>query len=225
MATALVTGARGFAGAWLGGFGLALVAGVLAMRIPETEPMIGGATPTPLVHRAAIGPGLALFAGVAAMTGFFALGGPHAARLGLEAWSMVFVVFGGVVVVSRIAFARLPDRLPPMRVVAIALLACAAGTTVAAAASGVATLLVGAAILAVGVALLTPAVFAAIFGMVPSGERGAAAGTASAFIDLAFGGGRPGGFRRGSGDRAGGCHRGAAWSADAAARGGRRLRA
>ena len=151
--------------------------------------MIGDATPTPLVHRAAIGPGLALFAGVAAMTGFFALGGPHAARLGLEAWSVVFLVFGGVVVVSRVAFARLPDRLPPMRVVAIALLACAAGTTVAAAASGVATLLVGAAILAVGVALLTPAVFAAIFGMVPSGERGAAAGTASAFIDLAFGGG------------------------------------
>ena len=178
----------GFAWAWLGGFGLALVAGALAMRIPETAPRLGVAAPTPLLHRAAIGPGLALFAGVAAMTGFFALGGPHGARLGLEAWSVVFLVFGGVVVVSRIAFARLPDRLPPMRVVAMALLACAAGTTVVAAASGVATLLVGAAILAVGVALLTPAVFAAIFGMVSPGERGAAAGTASAFIDLAFGG-------------------------------------
>jgi MFS family permease len=180
----------GYGGAWLGGFALALLAAVLATRIPETAPMVGpGARTAPLIHRAAIAPGLALFVGVAAMSGFFALGGPHAERLGLEAWSVAFLVFGGVVVGSRIAFARLPDRLPPMRVAAVALLCCGIGSVAAALSTGITGLLAGAAVLAVGIALITPAVFAAIFAQVPSSERGAAAGTASAFIDLGFGGG------------------------------------
>ena len=37
--------------------------------------------------------------------------------------------------------------------------------------------------------VLTPAIFAAIFMIVPGHERGAAAGTATIFIDLGFGGG------------------------------------
>jgi MFS family permease len=49
--------------------------------------------------------------------------------------------------------------------------------------------LVGAAVLGVGTALLTPAVFVAIFAVVPDSERGSAAGTASVFIDLGLGGG------------------------------------
>jgi len=123
------------------------------------------------------------------MTGFFLLGGPRAERLGLEAWSVAFLVFGGVVVASRIAFARLPDRLPPVRVIAIALVLCALGSLLAAVATSIGALLLGAAVLAVGVALLTPAVFVAIFRVVPAAERGAAAGTATIFIDLGFGGG------------------------------------
>jgi MFS family permease len=180
----------GFGAAWLGGFGLALVAVALAARVPETAPaMTDGAPSVPLIHRAALGPGLALLTGVVAMTGFFLLGGPRAERLGLEAWSVAFLVFGGVVVASRIAFARLPDRLPPVRVIAIALVLCALGSLLAAVATSIGALLLGAAVLAVGVALLTPAVFVAIFRMVPAAERGAAAGTATIFIDLGFGGG------------------------------------
>jgi MFS family permease len=180
----------GFGAAWLGGFGLALVAVALAARVPETAPaMTDGAPSVPLVHRAALGPGLALLTGVVAMTGFFLLGGPRAERLGLEAWSVAFLVFGGVVVASRIAFARLPDRLPPVRVIAIALVLCALGSLLAAVATSIGALLLGAAVLAVGVALLTPAVFVAIFRVVPAAERGAAAGTATIFIDLGFGGG------------------------------------
>jgi MFS family permease len=51
------------------------------------------------------------------------------------------------------------------------------------------SLLVGSAVLAVGVAFLTPAVFAALFALVPASERGSAAGTASVFIDLGLGAG------------------------------------
>ena len=50
-------------------------------------------------------------------------------------------------------------------------------------------LILGAVVLAVGVAFSTPAFFGAIFATVSESERGAAAGTASAFIDLGLGGG------------------------------------
>jgi hypothetical protein len=50
-------------------------------------------------------------------------------------------------------------------------------------------LFIGSAILAVGVAFTTPAFFSAIFSRVPASERGSASGTASLFLDLAFGGG------------------------------------
>ena len=43
--------------------------------------------------------------------------------------------------------------------------------------------------MALGVAFSTPAFFAAIFATAGPGERGAASGTASAFIDLGLGGG------------------------------------
>jgi MFS family permease len=45
-------------------------------------------------------------------------------------------------------------------------------------------LVAGAVLLGAGVALLTPAIFAAIFGRVEPTRRGAAAATASIFIDL-----------------------------------------
>ena len=50
-------------------------------------------------------------------------------------------------------------------------------------------LFVGAAMMAVGVAFVTPAFFAAIARGLDPSERGAAFGTVSVFLDLAFGGG------------------------------------
>jgi MFS family permease len=178
----------GFPVAWIGAAGLALLAGLLALRIPETSPSLGRATPSaPWIHRAAIAPGIALGLGVATMSAFFALGGPHAERIGLQAWSVTYLLFGGVVVAARLALARLPDRYPAIPVIVLALSLCGVGTLLTAVTPGVAGLLVGAGVLAVGVALLTPAVFAAIFAIVSPAERGVASGTASAFIDLGFG--------------------------------------
>ncbi len=186
----LLLEAGGFGLAWIGGAGLAAVAVILALRLPETAARLDPDAPAaPMFHRAAIGPGLALLAGVAAMSGFMLLAGPRAEALGLDGWSLTFLVFGGVVVVSRIVFARLPDRVQPMRLGAASLTVSALGLAIAAALPGVVALLVGAVVLAVGVALMTPALFAATFNAVPAAERGAAAGTATLFIDLGFGGG------------------------------------
>ncbi len=179
--------AGGFAAAWVGGAALALVSAILAWRLPDLgAPPDPDAPAPPIIHRAAIGPGLALFTGVAAMSAFLLLVGPHAERLGMATWSVTFLVFGGVVVACRLAFARLPDRAPPMRLGAAALALAAAGLAVAAIADGIIGLLAGTAILGVGVAFMTPALFAAVFSRVPASERGVAAGTQSLFIDLGF---------------------------------------
>lgn len=188
-------GTGGFPLAWSIGLILCLIAALLAGRLPETlsstEPAAGQAptaspAPMPLIHRAALGPGFALMTGVAAMAAFLLLVGPHAERTGLETWSISFLLFGGVVIGCRIAFARLPDRVPPMRLAGCALVLVATGTASSAMAPGVPGLLVGTALLAAGVAFLTPAVFAAVFSRVPAPERGAAAGTTTVFIDLGF---------------------------------------
>ena len=186
---ALVDGV-GFGAAWAAAAALGLVSAALAARIPETaDPAQAEGEPTPLIHRAAVGPGLALMAGVAAMSGFLLLGGPHSDANGLEAWSVAFLVFGGVVVACRILLARLPDRLPPMRLGAAALGLAAAGLALVAGSVDSVGLLAGTAVLAAGVSLMTPALFAATFAGVPPSERGAASGTATLFIDLGFGGG------------------------------------
>ena len=132
---------------------------------------------------------MALFAGVAATAGFLALAGLRATEINFEAWSSIPLVYGAIVVSCRLIFARVPDRLPPLRLGAGSLAACTIGLAVLAVAPSPAGMLAGAAVLGLGIAFLTPAIFAAIFSIVPAHERGAAAGTATVFIDLGFGGG------------------------------------
>lgn len=176
--------------AWIGGAALSLVAAALAMALPETSTHDrADAGPMRLFHPAAVGPGIALFTGITAMAGFLGFAALHARDVGMDGSGPALLVFGMVVVGCRIVFARLPDRLPPFRLGAAALALTAIGLTGVALFDSPAGLLVGAAICAVGVAFITPAIFAAILARVRPGERGAAMGTASVFIDLAFGGG------------------------------------
>lgn len=180
---------RGFGPAWVGAAALSLTAALLATRIPETRPDGDEVAPTPLLHRGALVPAFALFCGVAAMAGFLAFAVVHARAVGLETWSLVMVLFGATVVVCRTVFARLPDRVEPMRLVGVSLLVTAAGFVLLGSVPRPAAVLGGALLLGVGTAFLTPAVFAAVFAAVPASERGSAAATTSIFIDLGFGGG------------------------------------
>lgn len=185
--------AGGFALAWVGGAGLALVAAALAWRLPETARLDARSSRSDrhaFLHRAALAPSLVLFTAIVGMGGFFAFVAIYATdHLGLDGTGGVLLLFGAIVVVTRIVFAKLPDRVPPFQLGTVALGLCAAGLAIAGAVTNVAGLLIGASLLALGVAFTTPAVFAAIFARVPALERGAASGTASLFIDLGFGGG------------------------------------
>jgi MFS family permease len=207
----------GFPRVWEGIGSLLLLATVLAARVPETHSPAAGPVPSaPLVHRAALVPGIGLFAGVAAVAGFLAFASLRAAEVGLNLWSATLGVFGIVVVTCRVVFAKVPDRTPPMRLAAASLAASALGLLITASGSAAWNLFLGATVLAVGTAFLTPAVFAAVFSRVPASQRGSAAGTTSAFLDLGFSGGPvvfglvaaassiPGAFIAGAGLAAGG---------------------
>ncbi len=84
-------------------------------------------------------------------------------------------------------FAKVPDRLPSLPLGAASLVAIGTGLFVMAIWQTPAGLLLGAVVVAVGVTFSTPAFFSAIFATASPSERGAAAGTASACIDLGFG--------------------------------------
>jgi predicted MFS family arabinose efflux permease len=143
----------------------------------------------PLIHRASIGPGLGLLTGIAAMAGFFAFVALHAEAIGFVDWSLILLEFGAIVIGTRLVFAKVPDRIAPYRLGSAALALTAAGIAVVALVPDSVGLFVGAGILAVGVAFTTPAFFAAALARVSSHERGAAMGTMSVSIDLAFGAG------------------------------------
>jgi predicted MFS family arabinose efflux permease len=185
----------GFDLAWLGAAALGLVAAAIAWRLPETwtppQPSPGQPAPRPaaLFHRAAIGPGLALFAGVAAMAGFFAFVALYAQDIGMGGARYVLLAFGLTVVIVRIAFATLPDRVAPLRLGASALALTGIGLLIAGIVPEPIGLFAAAVVMAVGVAFLTPAVFSFLFARISATERGSAMGTASLFLDLAFGGG------------------------------------
>ena len=61
------------------------------------------------------------------MGGFLAFASLYGVRVGLANASLSLLVYGGVVVVCRIAFARVPDRLPPLALGAAALGTIAVG--------------------------------------------------------------------------------------------------
>jgi MFS family permease len=176
--------------AWLGGAGLAFAATAMAAFIGETAPpRVDDAPPTPLFNRAALTPGLAIFAGTTAMGGFLGFVALHAPRVGMDGSGPVLLLFGAVVIVCRVAFAKLPDRVPPFRLAAAALVIAAAGMGVSSVFVSVPGLLAGATLLAIGMAFVTPAIFAATLSRVTAAERGSALATVSIFIDLAFGAG------------------------------------
>ena len=186
----LLLGIGGFNLAWLGAALLALAAAGLAIRLPKGETKPVDEAPAPLIHRGVLWPSAGLFSGVAAMAGFLAFVAIYGRDvLHMAGSGPVLLVFGLTVVGCRIAFAKLPDQVPPFRLASAALAVMAIGLALAGTITTVPGLIVSAGIMGAGVAFVTPAFFAAMMARVSPSERGAAFGTVSIFLDLAFGGG------------------------------------
>jgi predicted MFS family arabinose efflux permease len=180
----------GFTAAWYGAATLAVLAAVVVSGMGETASRRTAADgPAPLIHRKALPVALGFFTSVVAMGGFLAFAALQADAVGLKGTSLPLFVYGSVVVIGRIAFAKVPDRLPPLRLGSAALALMAFGLTVTAVWGTAAGMIVGTALLGLGVTFSTPAFFSAAFATAAPSERGAASGTVSACLDLGLGGG------------------------------------
>lgn len=178
----------GFTAAWWAAGGLAVVAALVALLVPETraEPEPDAARP-PLIHWPAVPLSLAFFTSLVTVGGFLAFAALHAEEIDLARTSLPLLVYGSVIVFCRLVFAGLPDRLPSLPLGAASLAAIAVGVAVVALWREPAGMFAGVCVTAVGVAFCTPAFFSAIFATAAPSERGAAAGTASIFLDLGLG--------------------------------------
>lgn len=179
----------GYDAAWYGAAALSLLAAALVMAIPEPvrDPDGEGDGHGRLIHRPGIPVSLGFCASLAAISGFLTFASLRAGEVGLSNTSLALLTYGLVIVFCRVAFARVPDRLPPLPLGAASLVTIALGLVLVAGWSDPVGMMTGVVVMAVGVAFSTPAFFAAIFATAAPSERGAAAGTASAFIDLGLG--------------------------------------
>jgi predicted MFS family arabinose efflux permease len=186
----LLVARSGFSAAWLGAAALALLSAVVALFLGETHvPEAGDHPPGHLIHWPSVPVALGFLAAVAAMGGYLAFAALRADQIGLGNTSLPLFAYGSTVVVCRVAFARVPDRLPSLPLGAAALAAMALGLVTIATSQGAVGLLAGTVLLATGVAFSTPAFFSAIFARAGSSERGAASATASIALDLGLGAG------------------------------------
>ncbi|HUG94558.1 MAG TPA: MFS transporter [Pleomorphomonadaceae bacterium] len=174
---------------WIAAAAVAALATVICLFLTETRPeptedSAGGR----LLHRAGVLPGVVLMAGVWGMAGYFTLAPLYAVRdLGLAGASPYLLAFGGVVILARLVGAKLPDRVGARQLSGSAMVITAAGLLIMGLWADPIGLMVGTVVLALGVAFTTPALALLAMSGVPAAQRGAALGTFSAFIDLAFG--------------------------------------
>ena len=173
--------------AWYGATALSVAAAVLVLTIAEPERDNSEAGHGKLIHRPGVPISLGFFTSLAAVSGFLAFASLHSREIGLSNTSVALFTYGSVVVFCRIVFARVPDRLPSLPLAAGSLVAIGCGLSVIALWHHPGGLMTGVVIMAVGVTFSTPAFFSAIFATAKPSERGAAAGTASASIDLGLG--------------------------------------
>ncbi|MEO6058506.1 MAG: MFS transporter [Candidatus Limnocylindria bacterium] len=178
----------GFNAVWVVAAGVALLSGLLALGVPDTRGSdVRDATPFRLFHPRAVLPGLVLMAGAWGMAGWFAFVSLYALHLGLDGAAPYLSVYAAVVIGLRLLGAKAPDRIGARRLSGLAMVVAAVGLTVMGLWTDPTGLLIGTVIYGSGVAFMFPALGLLVVSAVPASERGAALGTFTVFLDLAFG--------------------------------------
>jgi MFS family permease len=167
---------------------LDLVAGAAA---PETRPNVEPAEHRTglarVLHPAGIFPGIVMFTSVVGFAGYSTFLPLYVDELGLDGSRVVLLVYGLILVAIRLFGARIPDVVGVSRAGLVGQSFSVVGLITMGVVQTVPGLFTGTAIFAVGQALTFPAFMALAVGNAPPAERGTAAGTTTAFVDLGFG--------------------------------------
>lgn len=189
----VVLDAADYDSVWIVSALLALAAGLLALFARETLTDEARAATRasherpPLLNRSALAPGLVLFLGLCGLAGFTELVPLYVNDIGLDDSRLVFLLYGCLILVVRIAGAKLPDRLGSRRAGSLALIGGAAGLAVMAAWSSIAGLILGTILFAAGMSLMYPAMLTLALTGIDDSERASVVGTVSTFFDLSQG--------------------------------------
>jgi MFS family permease len=179
--------AFGFNIVWLASAALTMVAVVLLAPMPETRPTDLVPEKMRLIHRKGVAPGVVIAASVWAFAGFTSFVVLYARELGLRGAREMFALLSVIVLVIRVAGAKLPDWLGARRTASLSLVASMLGLVTLWAFASPRGLAAGTALLAVGAALAFPALMSLTIGRVGPAERSSVVGTFTAFIDLGWG--------------------------------------
>ena len=178
---------------WIVSALLALAAGMLALATRETltdsarAAMRSSDERQPLLNRSALPAGIVLFLGLCGLAGFTELVPLYVKDIGLDDSSLVFLLYGVLILVVRIAGAKLPDRLGSRRAGSLALIGGASGLAVMVAWSSIAGLILGTILFAAGMSLMYPAMLTLALTGVDDSQRASVVGTVSTFFDLSQG--------------------------------------
>jgi MFS family permease len=149
------------------------------------------AEPHPLIAPEAVGPGFAIALasmGYAAIATFVVL---HLEARGIGQGATVFAAFAAMLVITRLVFGHLPDRIGAAPVAIVATLGEAVGLALIAVAQTLPVALAGGLVMGAAFSLLNPALMLIALGRVSQRARGAAMGTYTAFFDAGVGLGAP----------------------------------
>jgi MFS family permease len=170
----------------------ALASVVVTILFVERTPaqLVGVRGSAPRFHRAALGPGSLLGAGVAGFAVFIAFTPALADEVGLGGASSVFAVYSLLCLAVRIFGARIPERIGLPASVTVALASIAVGLVVASAIDTKVGLYAATVAIGVGVSFLYPSLNALAVNGVPALERAAVLATFTMFFEIgsAFGG-------------------------------------
>jgi MFS family permease len=178
---------------WIVAAVLAFAAACVALSIRETLSPEARALALarderqPLLHPRALLPGVILFLGLCGLAGFTELMPGYARSVGLADSGSVFLLYGLLILVIRVAGARLTDRLGPRRAGSWALSTGAIGLLVIAAFGSSVGLFAGTAVFAAGMCFMYPSMMTLALTGIDGAERASVVGTVSTFFDLSQG--------------------------------------
>ena len=167
--------AHGTDAVWWVATALVVIATLIGTRTPvgPIRRADAGATEhRPLLHQAAITPGIVLVLTITGLSAFQTFVALHVDELGMSGAGGVFLVYSVIVLSVRIFGASVPDRFGARRVAGAGIFLGAIGLFVISIAPGEAGLYTGVVIMALGISPVYPALLSLVIAATPEDQRG-----------------------------------------------------